>query len=276
MEMLSPAVAIPVAQVEVISCAEHLAPRRIRFLQGQVVLFSVRAPEKTGSNEDAAALISIDDRNGLIVVADGLGGHADGALASRLAIDAIVAATRDLAAGGCGLREVILQGIDAANQAIMALGNGAATTLAVTEITAAGIRTYHVGDSTVLVTGQRGLLKHQTIQHSPIGHAVESGLLDEAGAMRSEERHLVSNVVGSTDMRVEIGPQRKLATYDTVVMASDGLADNLMVEEIIGFVRKGPLQYAAGNLMSACLQAMQDGGHPDDLTVVLYRSASGR
>jgi serine/threonine protein phosphatase PrpC len=275
MERLPPLVTIPPAMVELVAGAERLEPRTLPFLQGQVALFSVRAPGKTSSNEDAAALISIDERNGLIVVADGLGGHADGALASRMAIDELVDATRHAVAGGGGLREAILQGIDAANQAIIALGNGAATTLAVTEISDAGMRTYHVGDSSILVTGQRGLLKHQTIQHSPIGHAVESGLLDEAGAMQSEDRHLVSNVVGSVEMRVELGPLRKLATYDTVVMASDGLADNLMVEEIIGHVRKGPLQRAADNLISACLQAMQDGGHPDDLTVALYRP-SGR
>jgi len=275
MERLPPVIKLPLAAVEIVAGAERLGPRMLAFLQGQVVLFSVRAPGKTSSNEDAAALISIDDRNGLIVVADGLGGHADGALASRMVIDELVDATREVAAGGGGLREAVLQGIDAANQAIIALGNGAATTLAVTEITEAGMRTYHVGDSSILVTGQRGLLKQQTIQHSPIGHAVESGLLDEAGAMQSDERYLVSNVVGSPDMRVELGPLRRLATYDTVVMASDGLADNLMVEEIIAHVRKGPLRRAAGNLMSACLQAMQGGGHPDDLTVALYRP-SGR
>jgi serine/threonine protein phosphatase PrpC len=261
--------------VEIVAGVECLEPRTRSFLQGGVALFSVRAPGKTTGNEDAAALISIDDRNGLIVVADGLGGHADGALASRMVIDELVDATRTAMASGGGLREAVLQGIDAANHAIIALGNGAATTLAISEITDAGMRTYHVGDSSILVTGQRGLLKHQTIQHSPIGHAVESGLMDEAGAMQSEERHLVSNVVGSMDMRVELGPLRKLATFDTVVMASDGLVDNLMVEEIIETVRKGPLQRAAGNLMSTCLQAMQGGGHPDDLTVVLYRP-SGR
>jgi serine/threonine protein phosphatase PrpC len=275
MEMLPPEVALPLTMVKIVARAEYLEPHTLPFLQGRVALFSVQSPEKNTGNEDAAALISIDRHNGLIVVADGLGGHADGALASRIAIDALVDATRDAVSGGGGLREAVLQGIDAANQAIIALGNGAATTLAVTEFSKAGMRTYHVGDSSILVTGQRGMLKHQTIQHSPIGHAVESGMLDEAGAMQSEERHIVSNVVGSPDMRVELGPLRKLATYDTVVMASDGLADNLMVEEIIETVRKGPLERIAGQLLAGCLRAMQDGGHPDDLTVVLYRP-SGR
>jgi len=48
-----------------------------------------------------------------------------------------------------------------------------------------------------------------------------------------------------------------------------------MVEEIIEHVRKGPLERVAGKLMNACLQAMLAGGHPDDLTVALYRP-SGR
>jgi len=274
MEMLPPEIALPLTMVRIVAGTECLEPHTLPFLQGRVALFSVQAPGKTTGNEDAAALISMDRQNGLIVVADGLGGHADGALASRMAIDALVDATRDVVAGG-GLREAVLRGIDAANQAIIALGNGAATTLAVTEISDAGMRTYHAGDSSILVTGQRGLLKQQTIQHSPIGHAVESGMLDEAGAMHAEERHIVSNVVGSPDMRVELGPLRRLATYDTVVMASDGLVDNLMVEEIIETVRKGPLESVARQLMANCLRAMQDGGHPDDLTVVLYRP-SGR
>jgi serine/threonine protein phosphatase PrpC len=275
MEVLPPGIAQPLAMVRIVAGADCLEPLTLPFLQGRAALFSVQAPGKTTGNEDAAALISIDGHNGLIVIADGLGGHADGALASRMAIDALVDATRVAVAGDGGLREAILKGIDAANQAIIALGNGAATTLAVTEVSDAGIRTYHAGDSSILVTGQRGLLKHQTIQHSPIGHAVESGMLDEAGAMQSEERHIVSNVVGSPDMRVELGPLRTLATFDTVVMASDGLADNLMIEEIIETVRKGALESIAGELLSACLRAMRGGGHPDDLTVALYRP-SGR
>jgi len=271
MKALPPEITLPLTSVEVVAEEEYLPPQAVSFLHGQVVYFSIRAPGKETVNEDAAALITVDDHCGLIIVADGLGGHPDGALASRMAVDAMVVETRGAAAGFCGLREAILQGIDKANHVIMELGSGAATTLAITEIRDGVLRTYHVGDSSILVTGQRGLLKHQTIQHSPIGHAVESGLLDEAGAMQSEERHLVSNVVGSPDMRVELGPLRKLATYDTVVMASDGLADNLLVGQIIDCVRKGPLKSAAEHLMSTCLQAMQDGGHPDDLTVVLYR-----
>ena len=78
---------------------------------------------------------------------------------------------------------------------------------------------------TVLVTGGLGKIKLLTVSHSPVGMALESGLLDEAEAMHHEERHIVSNVVGSAGMRIEIGAKRKLAPRDTVLLASDGLAE---------------------------------------------------
>ena len=86
MERLLPVVTLPLATVEVVAGAECLEPRTLTFLQGRVALFSVRAPGKTSSNEDAAALISIDDHNGLIAVADGLGGHADDLQAGRVGV----------------------------------------------------------------------------------------------------------------------------------------------------------------------------------------------
>ena len=103
------------------------------------------------------------------------------------------------------LRDAILNGFEDANGAVQALGIGAATTLAVVEVKENIVRPYHVGDSMILVVGQRGKIKLQSVPHSPVGYGVESGLLDEKEAMYHEERHLVSNVVGSPDMRIESG-----------------------------------------------------------------------
>jgi serine/threonine protein phosphatase PrpC len=75
-------------------------------------------------------------------------------------------------------------------------------------------------------------------------------------------------------MRVEIGPRLKLARYDTLLLASDGLSDNLVVDDIIDHIRAGELQQVAGALMEDCLSRMAVGGHIDDLTVVLFRPGS--
>ena len=77
-------------------------------------------------------------------------------------------------------------------------------------------------------------------------------------------------------MRVEIGPRIQLAARDTVVIASDGLFDNLQVDEIINIVRTGPLPLAAENLVAICRTRMTQFSEvrphkPDDLGFILFR-----
>jgi serine/threonine protein phosphatase PrpC len=220
-----------------------------------------------------------------MAVADGLGGHAGGERASRLAIETIqrklqeaIAAASDEQPAPDLLRGAILNGIEAANQSVRDLGTGAATTLALVEIQDRTIRPYHVGDSVILLTGQRGKLKLQTISHSPIGYAVEAGLMDEEAAIHHEERHMISNVIGSDQMRIEIGPPIDMCARDTLVLASDGLLDNLLPSEIVEFVRSGPLERGVGAMVAEARQRMAgenaaSPSKPDDLTVIAFRTS---
>jgi serine/threonine protein phosphatase PrpC len=189
-------------------------------------------------------------------------------------LQAVVPADGQAASDPC--RGAILDGIEAANRAIRELGTGAATTLALVEIQGRVIRPYHVGDSVILLTGQRGKIKLQTISHSPIGYAVEAGLMNEEEAIHHEARHVISNVIGSDEMRIEIGPAIEMADRDTMVLASDGLLDNLLPDEIVEFVRSGPLDEGVGAMIAEAEQRMagQDEAgpsKPDDLTVIAYR-----
>jgi serine/threonine protein phosphatase PrpC len=101
-------------------------------------------------------------------------------------------------------------------------------------------------------------------------------MLDEEEAVHHEERHIVSNVVGASDMSISIGTSLQLATRDTLLLASDGLFDNLYMEEIVEIIRKGPLTNAADKLVTLCQQRMQHPqpalpSHADDLSFILYR-----
>ncbi len=239
---------------------------------GDACAFTVKASNKDTGNEDSIALIPYDETRGVIVVADGVGGHAKGGDASQIAVNALAKAINEYGESNGDLRDAILRGIDNANELILSRQLGSATTLIITEILGDQIRSYHAGDSVALITGQRGKLKYQTIAHSPIGYAVESGMLNEEQAMASDERHLVSNIVGCNDMRIEIGPQLRLAKHDTVLLCSDGATDNLLIDEIVNHIRSGSMSDAADYLLKACLEQMQhEGGHIDDLSVVLYR-----
>jgi len=243
---------------------------------GTSVVFSAVSPGKETPNEDAAALIPVNDHAAVLVVADGLGGVRAGEQASSLAIEAIEAEVREADQAEPMLRTAILNGIERANQAISALEVGAATTLAVAEIEDGRVRSYHVGDSMILVVGQRGRMKLQTVSHSPVGLAVEAGFLDETEAMHHEDRHIVTNVVGCPQMRIEVGPSVELAAYDTLLLATDGLFDNLHIEEIVDCVRRGLLDRAGERLAFAVRRRMTEPtegepSKPDDLTFVLFR-----
>jgi len=244
--------------------------------RGRVAIFSARSPDKESPNEDAAAVVPAAEHAAVLVVADGMGGSPAGQRASALAVEEMVAALREAAPDEPNLRAAVLNGIENANRAICELGVGAASTLAVAEVWGDTVRPYHVGDSMILVVGQRGKVKLQTVSHSPVGYAVESGMLDAADAMHHEDRHVVSNILGTPQMRIEVGSPVRLARYDTVLLATDGLLDNLHNEEIIGRIRKGPLKRALGALADDARRRMtapQPGepSKPDDLTFVLYR-----
>ena len=239
-------------------------------------VISIRKPGRDGPNEDAAALVCLGNGATVAVLSDGAGGHPGGAEAAAHAVRAVCESVARLGSDTQNLRGAIINGFESADRAIADMGTGAAATLAVVEIQGATMRAYHAGDSMVLVTGQRGKIKWLNIPHSPVGYAVEAGLLDRGEALHHEDLHLVSNLLGTRDMRIELGATVGLAPRDTVVVASDGLSDNLHLDEIVDLVRRGPLERAVDALASLARGRMgtSEAGmpsKPDDLTLIAIR-----
>ena len=250
-------------------------PRQIEFVSGKAYAYTHRSPDKTSANEDSIALIAFNNDTGVMVVADGLGGLPTGSIASGIAVKCMeqVISVHDEESN---VRDTILDGYEKANKKIIEKSNGSATTLAVVELQNNQIRTYHVGDSKIIVCGQRGKIKINTVSHSPVDYAVEAGMLDEHEAVHHEERHVISNMVGSTDMSITIGSAIKLAKYDTVLIASDGVFDNFYLDEIVDIIRKGSLANAAEILVSNINRRMTSDeadipSHPDDHSFILFR-----
>jgi len=249
-------------------CVEHTPT-------GIAAIFSRPCPPGESENEDAAGLVVLEGGRAVLAVADGAGGQPSGEEAAALALGAVVRHASAVTPEE-SLASAILAGLDEANRAVIGMGVGAATTLALVGIEADLVRPYHAGDSEVLITGQRGKLKLQTLSHSPTGYAVEAGLLDAEDALAHEERHLVTNLVGSEDMRIDIGPVVRLRPRDTLVVGSDGLFDNVTAGEIAERIRTGPLDEAARKLATLAVGRMSEARpgephKPDDLTFILYR-----
>ena len=243
---------------------------------GIVCAYCDRSPDKETENEDTVAAIPYGPDAVILVVADGVGGLPGGKRASETAVVKLAESLYATMTETMLLRTAILDGIEAANTAVLDIGNGSATTMTVVTIEDLTARTYQVGDSEAIIVGQRGRIRSQTMVHSPTGFAVEAGFLDKREALHHEERHLVSNFIGTNDMRIDIGPAVKLRPRDTVLLASDGLTDNIQIDDVIDIMRKGPLAKAMESMIRLARHRMINESKlqpskPDDLSVILFR-----
>ena len=81
------------------------------------------------------------------------------------------------------------------------------------------------------------------------------------------------------DMRIDVGAELELRPRDTILLASDGLMDNVHVDEIVERIRKGPLDAAAERVISLANRRMAGAlagqpSKPDDLSLILFRKSA--
>lgn len=260
-----------------------LEPREVQLEgpYGAAVAHAEPSPARGPSDacQDAAAVIPVG-QGVVLAVADGVGGARGGAEASQLAIDALYEAlTRVEDDDEMMLRGAIMDAFERADAAAQATPAVGSTTLLVVEIQQGVLRTYNTGDSEAVIVGGRGKLKLRTVSHSPVGYQVAAGVLDHAEALHHDMRHYITNVVGDGKMRIDVGPSYVMAAHDTLLLASDGLFDNVTLPEICTIASRGSLDDATHTLLELARRRMRDPlpgepSKPDDLSLVLYRSGS--
>jgi serine/threonine protein phosphatase PrpC len=127
-----------------------------RIGRGMAAVFSASCPGREGVNEDAAALIPLDEGSAVLAVADGLGSTPLADHAASLAVRSLVEALERVERERSVLRTAILNGIERASQAVARRGTGAAPTRTVAAVQENAVRSYLVGDSLLRVGGPRG------------------------------------------------------------------------------------------------------------------------
>ena len=202
----------------------------------------------------------------LFAVADGMGGHGAGDLASRLAVDTLTSAARarPLTADG------VLAALDAANRAIVtyegAKGMGTTITgLALLETGGGGhLMVFNVGDSRVyrLVEGR---LNQVTVDHSEVQELVLAGVITRDQARVHPRRNIVTRALGT-----DPGPRPDYWLLpanagDRFLVCSDGLYTEVPDDRIAVLLASGSPQVAAAALVAAAEDA---GGH-DNVTVIV-------
>ena len=245
------------------------------------------------SNEDS---FSLRPTLGLFVVADGMGGHAAGEVASHIAVDAIEGFIEHTAGQGAnaawpyGYTPAL--GIDGnrlssaftlANRLIQqratddASSRGMATTavaLLVAQPPESSVEAQilsalvaHVGDSRAYVW-RDGRLEQVTRDHSWVEEQIAAGSLTEEDARKHPWRNLVTRALaGAEDPNVDLTPIA-LEPGDRVLLCSDGLSTPVPDSAIAAIMARIPIG-EPGPLCAALIEAANGAGGPDNITVIV-------
>lgn len=208
----------------------------------------------------------------VLAVADGLGGHVAGEVASALAVSPLEAL--DAEPHGCAelvarLPDVVREGNEAVHRDATAnperLGMGTTVTAAV--ICGGAAHLAHVGDSRAYLLRPSSGLRQLTTDHTPVAEAVAAGLLSPEAAARHPERSVLSRVVGlDADVEVDVVGPVDLEHGDRLLLCSDGLTE---VVDDTGIGRYLGAHDDPGALCDALIGAALAGGGPDNVTVVV-------
>jgi protein phosphatase len=221
-------------------------------------------------NEDRYALAP---ELGLYLVADGMGGHTAGQVASELAADAALQAIRALEGASASLAEKLRYAVASANRAIYTTARekpelaGMGTTLVCLLSGQGRAALAHVGDSRAyLVRGER--IRQLTDDHSIVGELLRRNEISEDAAKEHPHRHVLTRALGvrravEPDL-AELTPQ----AGDLFVLCSDGLTNHVEDHEIAKAVtQEEDLQEACERLIDLA----NGRGGEDNTTIIVAR-----
>ena len=239
---------------------------------------------KRKGNEDS---FSIDDDLGLYVVADGMGGHLAGEVASRIAIELINKTFRIWMKSGASEEMLfgwpdpslsregnyVLSSIRLANRIIYELStenekyHGMGTTVAVLAVVREHIVVANIGDSRIYMI-RNGEIERLSRDHTIVAEQVESGIMSKEEAETSPLKHILTRNLGSSDhVNAEVF-EIQPANGDRFLLCSDGVTDLIPDREILRMVQ------AEENPESLCRkfidEVLKRGGHDNATLISLF------
>lgn len=231
---------------------------------------------KREHNEDNMAHVIPKDpqvmarKGALFIVADGMGGHAAGEVASEIAVDAVTNVyyqddSDDVATS-------LLHAIKRANALIHQraaenmLRSGMGTTCVAAVLRGNMAYIANVGDSRAyLVRG--GRVRQISQDHSWVAEQVRAGLLTEEQARNHAQRNVITRCLGTqADVDIDVFPE-PLEENDALVLCSDGLSGYISDDDILKTVEQAGPQESVYHLIE---QANENGG-PDNITAIVVR-----
>lgn len=231
-------------------------------------------------NEDCY-LVRTGKEISIFAVADGMGGHVAGDVASRMAISVVGKIWDQISCSvpAGGYRKIVEEIFFEANNLIWndasldPARQGMGTTLTMGLLHGANLVVGHVGDSRAyLITG--GRIERLTCDHSLVEQLVQAGDIDPVEAQGHPQRHILTRALGSgPGVEVDL-VERKLAGGEALLLCTDGLTSLVREEEM--------LDLAKGNLadpqqaVHKLVELANARGGSDNITVVLAANIGRR
>jgi protein phosphatase len=223
-------------------------------------------------NEDFAGAFAPaepDERGSLFVVADGMGGHAAGEVASRLAVETVL---RDWTSRVSNRPQQALRAaVRNANSAVFAASldietRGMGTTVVALAIIGGEAFIAHVGDSRAYLV-RRAQASQLTADHSRVGEMLRLRLITPEQATGHPARsQLTRSLGGEPAVQVDVS-RTAIAAGDSFVLCSDGVWDLVSMRDIAEASRLGTAEDTADTIVAAAL----DRGAPDNVTTIVIR-----
>jgi protein phosphatase len=221
-----------------------------------------------------------DEVNYVLVVADGMGGHAAGEVASRLAISSLVHLALEVSDWNFKLNdEAKAQAERRAREAIQQVGTllyergrenselrGMGSTLTAARSLGRDMMIVHVGDSRAYLF-RAGHLHRLTKDHTYAQMLVDCGRLDECDVASSGVRHILTNALGGSTEHVDVDIDViRLENGDRLLLCSDGLTDLVDDDAITDTMAAAP---ASADACDRLVQLALDRGGHDNVTVIV-------
>ena len=229
----------------------------------------------------APSLVSVHTAPFILIVADGVGGAASGALASSIATETILTELHRWwhkvpKRTPESIEAALKRGIDSANRAIFQKattspehhGMGTTTTLALVLDGEAFIA--QVGDSRAYLV-RKGSAKQLTKDQSFVQRLIDAGRMTAKEAAQSEHRNIILQALGPEEKVITDFYRVKLENDDFLILCSDGLSNQVSDDEI-GRLAKGSGQ--PEHVCEALIEEAMHTGAPDNVTVVAARLRS--
>jgi PPM family protein phosphatase len=220
-------------------------------------------------NEDAFCVLEKENRH-LFAVADGLGGHRGGSIASEIAIDTIKNEFEKW--NGKGKERFVVRSVERANQEIYDTSQShpelfnMQTTATIVALEKDSLAIGHVGDCRFYRV-RNGRITLLTKDHSQAAELLRLRFISPEEALQHHGRHQLTRSVGASPfLRVDL-IKEKTMYGDSYVLASDGLWSELELLDIRDALLDDNIEKSLEELVGKVLKA----GAPDNLTVVIFR-----